>query len=1273
MALVNFYRGLREKYNPDTHKDGLYFSTDTLEIILNGSSFGGGLTNVEFSEGKLIFSFANGTVKEVPIDEATQDLPGLLSALDKQKLDNLPTGTEITEDISGLEEKVGTNDYSGSNYLEGETNLTDAVKELDTQLKTANDSLSQSIEQLDQEAIKEVQLDGVAITPSDNKVNIPLASPSADGVMSSEDKTKLDKIVDTGDGTQYLTNNGTYVPLDKNSVGLGNVDNTADLDKSISTATQNALDGKVDKSEGKSLVADTLITKLEQLDDKATIDAAIADKIPLSQKGAASGVATLDENGKVPVEQLNGALAKVFGIEKAIANQAALPEDATEGQRYYTIDTKKIYERLTDSWDEGITPKEDTIYNFRKSDATGSEDRTNILYRWDGADLVEISSSLALGETSGTAYAGDKGKRVTDRVAEVYSANSVINGLSDIIFDSDDTGAQTLSADNALKTWDGSGTSHDMKIPYATTSKAGVMSAADKTKVNGALQAANAGVGVLAAYAIAAEKVAISPTDTINQAIGKLEKALNDLAGDGEGSVAEQIQAAIDSAKSIIDAYTVNGKEISDSPTINAGDVPITDTLGYFDSTNVEDALQETKQPLDTHLQNNTPGLKHIPSGGAANQVLAWESNGTARWDSIANLGTTTEDMLAYGVEWDTSVSDPKLTRIGNTSLHKSLPIQSGMYGCICQGATIRYRLAADDWRFRREPVTTQVNLQVSDGVITITADAFSTLQYDKQWVRINDIKIQIGSIDTDSSTATLVNNEYTGTLQANSYTCELGSVRNGYDGTVKVYIPGFYIKSVSEENIRRVWLSTSQIDSTYTYQQPVLVDAYRCTVLNTVPQNMGYLSTLPANTAVSIANTNTYCRGGNNNSGYDQYLESDPRRTQLGKPRTNLSRATMRGYASNAEAHLISYEEYKNIFYWLYVVEYANFNSQDTYSSSLDDNGYKQGGLGSGVTTMNSNVWNGYNGYYPLTPCGYLDSLGNGSGIEPQVLEAFEMQITPTVNWSSWTNSTYSDNGTTYNKATMQKSAGTLTITNVARSGQILYTSSLVAVGQATYTISGLQSGQQITFTCSGQTTQTASSNGQITMNWGVDGAQTRNINANFTGACNITIVCNSTTPTTAEYPSQSITVNRWRGFDNPFGDIWTNLDGIIVDADANNHGNNMDYVYTCNDPSKFGDALTEDYVKTAESIHQDGYVKAFDLGETANIIASQVGGSATTYMCDYHWTGDKNTTLRTVLVGGSAYNGGARAGLGYLYSDNSVSYSAANFGFRSVSVLGS
>ena len=746
-----------------------------------------------------------------------------------------------------------------------------------------------------------------------------------------------------------------------------------------------------------------------------------------------------------------------------------------------------------------------------------------------------------------------------------------------------------------------------------------------------------------------------------------------DNTSDANKPVSTAQQAAIDSAKSTIDDYTVNGKEISDSPTINAGDVPITDTLGYFDSINVEDALQETKQPLDTHLQNNTPGLKHIPSGGAANQILAWSANGTAKWENLSNIEVSTEDMLAYGVEWDITVSDPQLTRIGNTSLHKSLPIQSGMYGCVCQGATIRYRLDDNDWRYKREPDFTQVNLTVQDSVIKITADAFSNLRYDKQWIKINDIEIQIASIDTDSATATLVNNEYTGTLHDGNFNCELGSVRNGYDGTVKVYVPGFYIKSVSEGNIRRVWLSTSQVDSTYHYQQPVLVDAYRCTVLNTVPQNMGYLSTLPANTAVSIANTNTYCRGGSNSSNYDQYLENDPRRTQLGKPRTNLSRATMRGYAANANAHLLTYEEYKNIFYWLYVVEYANFNSQATFSSSLDDNGYATGGLGNGVTTMNGNVWSGYNGYHPLTPCGYLDSLGNGSGIEPQVLEAFDMFVNPTKNFGSWTTQTYRDGNNNPYKATMSKGNPTLTITNVARTGQILYCNSQVAAGVATYTVSGLQEGQQISFSCSGQTTQTVTADGPVTMDWGTNGSQTRNINANFTGACNITITCDTVqSPITAEYPSQSITVNRWRGFDNPFGDIWTNLDGVIIDADADSHSNSMDYVYTCSDPAKFADELTSDYVKIAESTHSEGYVRAFDLGDTANIIANQVGGSPTTFMCDYHWTGNADTTLRTLRVGGSAYSS-SYAGLGYLYSNDGVSDSIASFGFRSVSVFGS
>lgn len=153
-------------------------------------------------------------------------------------------------------------------------------------------------------------------------------------------------------------------------------------------------------------------------------------QVKRSEMGVANGVATLNENGKIPVSQLDGQIARVFGIEKAVANQAALPQKATEGERYYTIDTKKIYEKTAEGWDEGTTPKEDTIYNFRQSDATGSTSRTNILYRWDGANLVEISSSLALGESSGTAYEGSKGKQNANNIAALQSKVTEIDAYT---------------------------------------------------------------------------------------------------------------------------------------------------------------------------------------------------------------------------------------------------------------------------------------------------------------------------------------------------------------------------------------------------------------------------------------------------------------------------------------------------------------------------------------------------------------------------------------------------------------------------------------------------------------------------------------------------------------------------------------------------------------------------------------------------------------------------------------------------------------------------
>lgn len=542
-------------------------------------------------------------------------------------------------------------------------------------------------------------------------------------------------------------------------------------------------------------------------------------------------------------------------------------------------------------------------------------------------------------------------------------------------------------------------------------------------------------------------------------------------------------------------------------------------------------------------------GIKNslVPKGGSERQILSWKDSGEAKWIDLASVFTGLEEILAYGVEWDTASSDPHLTRIGNMSLHKTLPIQSQLKGCIAQKDKVIYWLNESDWRFKKDPETVSIGLTVDEGY-SLVSDIFSTLRYEKQWVKIGGVACQINSINTDTNTATLVDNDQLDALGLVTGTqdVELGAILNGYDGTVRVYCPNFYIKSIIDGTKRRVWISTVKIDNSYTYQHEILADAYRSTVLNTVPSNMGYLSTLQANSAISVVNTHDYCRGGGNRSANDAYLETDPFRSDLCKPRTSLSRATMRTYSRNAGSEVLSYEQYKNIFYWLYVIEYANFNCQEAYNEALTDEGYKQGGLGAGITNMGN--WSEYNGYYPLTPCGYGNEIGNGTGIKPLVIPEF-----------------------TYGSGSIRA--------------------------------------------------------------------------------------------------AQTLSMPRWRGFDNPFGDIWTNLDGIIIQGDA---AGNPKTVYTTTDPNNYGDnESAKNAMEIAgHEIHQDGYTKEFDLGDAAHIIPESVGGDTTKYKCDYHWTGSKDTSLRTLLVGGSA-DGGAMAGLGDFSSNLGVSYSSAPFGFRSVSAF--
>jgi hypothetical protein len=84
---------------------------------------------------------------------------------------------------------------------------------------------------------------------------------------------------------------------------------------------------------------------------------------------------------------------------------------------------------------------------------------------------------------------------------------------------------------------------------------------------------------------------------------------------------------------------------------------------------------------------------------------------------------------------------------------------------------------------------------------------------------------------------------------------------------------------------------------------------------------------------------------------------------------------------------------------------------------------------------------------------------------------------------------------------------------------------------------------------------------------------------------------------------------------------------------------------------------------------IASDGWIKDYDLGETGEIIPSVVGGSATTYMCDYHYCNASSTALRTLIVGGRASLGG-HAGLGCFYSAWTLVQSRVHFVRQQVTV---
>lgn len=291
-----------------------------------------------------------------------------------------------------------------------------------------------------------------------------------------------------------------------------------------------------------------------------------------------------------------------------------------------------------------------------------------------------------------------------------------------------------------------------------------------------------------------------------------------------------------------------------------------------------------------------------------------------------------------------------------------------------------------------------------SNGKLILNSDTFTTedlLTYGVKWEvnGTNPVLTRIGSdnlhrtlpIQSKMRGCTLADDGTVNHYFNNDWTANTDGtpiIKDGSDGMVMIEIPEHYVKYEVVDGYNTIRLSEIALAG-YTKVDKQYISAYEATVDRTISKIK----------LASVVNNNIEFRGGTNNSLWDS-----GENTLLGKPLTSVSRANFRQYARNRgnenEYYWNMYDFIAhNTLYTFYIVEYANLNSQLAVNNTLTSNGYKQGGLGSGVTNLKDTTWQTFNGFNPVIPCGYSDSLGNNSGEVAYTMPASYGTLTTYVN----------------------------------------------------------------------------------------------------------------------------------------------------------------------------------------------------------------------------------------------------------------------------------
>ena len=276
--------------------------------------------------------------------------------------------------------------------------------------------------------------------------------------------------------TEYIFNNIDRFPILKNLIEtkvesrvtyiFENINSFTELLNVIKGNIEDIFDNIDDHTNLKLVIENKVESTVEKIltniDDYPIIKEKITqfcNEAIEAKRGVANGIASLDGDGKVPASQL-----------------PSYVDDVLEG---YFIDDTHFAEKYVEDAPVYYIPEKGKIY----VDISTDTDYSGKTYRWSGTKYTVISETLALGEVTGTAYDGGKGKKTTDTVNSLHI--KLLSSLNDVTYTDSKVNIEVtgINKDNNTNKYD-NGRNYAKSINAATKTLAGVMSSADKVKLD---------------------------------------------------------------------------------------------------------------------------------------------------------------------------------------------------------------------------------------------------------------------------------------------------------------------------------------------------------------------------------------------------------------------------------------------------------------------------------------------------------------------------------------------------------------------------------------------------------------------------------------------------------------------------------------------------------------------------------------------------------------------------------------------------------------------